>query len=298
MKGASGICPWNTGDHRRKFMKAKGKIVNGATLSAVNDVYFWGEWEPESLYTRISSAKSRPLYIHSPLKPNPHFVKSVIAGGCASSHCNSPQHKDDDERGCINTDPFVFGDYFVYSNCRQTSKNGTIHRQTAYLEIGSLILFGSVFLHCGKWCFGLDTVFVVDEKRQYTPATYKTDLAGFMPPYFEDAMLFELWELQTVQFTCYHGATFRHPCNGMYSFVPCKVGSAGKGGFIQPVFQNSDFAALGYKYDVLRDRCNRNFYISLRPMRTTDDDVKKVWIHLKDIVKKQGFCEGVELQLL
>jgi len=290
LKGASGICPWNIGDHRRKFMKAKGKIVNGATLSAETDVFFWGEWEPQSKYSRIVGNTTRPLYLHEPLAPN--TAPGGVAGCCASSGCNATATNTQPQGG-KNTDPYVFGHYFIYSNCRQLI-NGR-QRQTACLEIGSLILFGSIFSDVNGPCFGLDTVFVVDDYRPYTAATYQIDLKGFYPPIFPNVMLFNNWGNQSGQHTCYHGATFHNPRNSMYSFVPCKTGAAGAKGFTQPILRNADFACLGYKQDVLRDNCSRNFYKSLGTLKITDADVRKVWDRVRGLIASQGFSEGVEI---
>jgi hypothetical protein len=69
-------------------------------------------------------------------------------------------------RGAQNTDPFVFGDRFLYTCCKQRLRSGR-PTQLRYLPHGSLVLFGS---HISGG-FGLDTVFVVDDGADHvTPS--------------------------------------------------------------------------------------------------------------------------------
>ena len=96
----------------------------------------WGEWEPPSKVEESkASGPSYPQYLHRPfLEPRTEFA------------------------GHQNTDPFVFGDEFLYTGCQQW--RGKPHGnpvQLRYLLPGSLILFGS----CAGDRFLLDTVFVV-----------------------------------------------------------------------------------------------------------------------------------------
>ncbi len=66
----------------------------------------------------------------------------------------------DEERRGLNTDPYVFGPCFWYTNCRQ-NRNGRFLRTLAPY---SIILFGKE-----KKAVFLDTVFVVDENGIDTP---------------------------------------------------------------------------------------------------------------------------------
>lgn len=283
LEGESGVMPWNRHDHRRKFLKAKGRVADEAGLSAPIDIYFWGEWEPDSKYTKLPGS-GKPQYVHERNLPVKPFNRKKKSGGCGT------------ESDCLNTDPYVFGDYFLYSNCRQLTNHLTVQRQTACLKIGSLILFGSPVQVEGKAAFALDTVFVVDDRRPFTPASYKKDLTGFMPDEYPDVMLFDTLPVQNAPLTCYHGARYSHPRNGMYSFVPCKTVHEGAKGFLQPMLRNEDFSELGYAQDVLRENCNRNFYLSLKPRTITDDDVKKVWCRVRELVAEQGYLEAVEIR--
>jgi hypothetical protein len=128
-----------------------------------------------------------------------------------------------------NTDPWVFGDCFRYSNCKQVTQKSL---QT--LPGGSVILFGSTLGRKSEIGprFVLDTVFVVGEHRQrFTPSN---------PPNTDEA--FRVCTIESLAtggdantcgtssacgdanalFTLYSGATYEAPINGMYSFVPCR----------------------------------------------------------------------------
>ena len=64
-----------------------------------------------------------------------------------------------------NTDPFVFGESFLYTCCQQFKNNRPT--QLRYLAPGSVILFGS---HRGGR-FLLDTVFVTRRSRDHCRRT-------------------------------------------------------------------------------------------------------------------------------
>ena len=121
--------PWNTGLRARKFLKAHGRyLVEGEVRTG--PFTFWGEWEAQSRI--VETYKNRPGWpraLHEPYWDVPA-----------------------DTRSLQNTDPLVFGDRFLYSNCRQRS-NGKLRA----LAPGSLILFGSKV--GGQ--FALDTMFVI-----------------------------------------------------------------------------------------------------------------------------------------
>ena len=103
-------------------------------------VVFWGEWEPESEGEPIASTgPDGPRWIH-----RPYYVRPTSYPGDLQ-----------------NTDPFVFGDRFLYTLCRQTKPISGHARPTFLRDLapGSLILFGS--LKGGD--FVLDTALVVAE---------------------------------------------------------------------------------------------------------------------------------------
>jgi hypothetical protein len=64
--------PWNTADHRRKFLVAPGRYLDGDDQLHEADLVFWGEWEAPSRVERRWPASSRlPRALHCPFWMNP-----------------------------------------------------------------------------------------------------------------------------------------------------------------------------------------------------------------------------------
>ena len=287
------IKEWNALQHRRKFLIAQGQYVENNVLSTSVDLLFWGEWEPTSYIKSVYHPADRvvyPTYLHSPFlkvdakgKVNKYYPLSASAvphansstGRCTPGKLCSPSFQ--------NTDPFVFGDCFFYSLCKQER---FVSLQN--LDPGSIILFGSTISEKrnGPY-FALDTVFVVAEKRTYTPETFQEDLAGFIPDYYHDIMGGSSWK-STKQFTCYKGATFQHPVNGMYSFVPCKLyEEAGEGGFERPNLKMSCFSPSLPRF--LTDNLN-----SAPKYTETDVDTNKlIWDEVDRLLHSLGYKKGL-----
>ena len=186
---------WNTDGHGRKFMRSPGRYVDKSDVLSAAELTFWGEWEPPSdIVEAWSASGSLPRLLHVP-------VWERIA---------PPDRQ--------NTDPWVFGDHFRYSNCKQQAQYA-LQRLTP----GSVILFGST----KSGAFILDTVFVVKDSRPYTPSN---------PSATDDAFRFctieSLCEPSSScagdSFTLYQGARFDEPINGMYSFVPSRRADSDK----------------------------------------------------------------------
>ena len=147
----TGIRFWNNeNEHKRKFMKHPGWYLenNGESFNwkpKKDFLYFWGEWEPQSRFeltgNKYSSTPGLPHAVHYPI--------------------NMP-----DETGRFNTDPFVFGDHFYYTNCKQNQKGHG--KKMLNLPKGSIILFGS---ERNRADFVVDTIFVAMNSE--TVAEYK-----------------------------------------------------------------------------------------------------------------------------
>src|SRR3954466_10616656 len=91
------IMPWNNGEHGRKFLKATGTYVRDG-YAYTGSFVLWGEWEPPSFVTKYPAASDGlPRWLHEPIWKEP-----------------------DRARLLQNTDPLIFGERFVYSNCRQS----------------------------------------------------------------------------------------------------------------------------------------------------------------------------------
>ena len=96
----SGVMGWKPGlsRHDRKFMLTRGSVLEwdtGRDHPSV-PIVFWGEWEGRSVFWKLNRPPGKPMpsIIHAPFRP---------------AHCPTVPIQ--------NTDPMVFGDAFVYSNC-------------------------------------------------------------------------------------------------------------------------------------------------------------------------------------
>jgi len=189
--------PWNTGDHRRKFMVTPGRYRDEHGGQQGGKVVFWGEWEgPSRVVRKWPPNDPLPRFLHEP-----HFDTPRVVGFRQ------------------NTDPWVFGERFRYSNCKQRTNRGMTATAMQRLTTGSLILFGSTI----GASFVLDTVLVVGER-----------LGSFTPAHFDDLEVDEAFRVATLKslstgppeemnmtFTLFAGATPADPAEGMFSFVPC-----------------------------------------------------------------------------
>jgi hypothetical protein len=171
---------------------------------------FWGEWEAQSrIVHRWSRRDGLPTVLHQPYWRPPNI--------------------DGDRQ---NTDPWVFGDTFLYSNCKQiTPARGPSALQR--LPIGSMVLFGSG--RDGE--FVLDTVLVVGEiAGTFSPAAPPDDLG--VDEAFTTCTLDSLGTLDesytTATYTLFRGATPASPVGGTYSFVPCMPRGDSGARFVRP----------------------------------------------------------------
>ncbi len=181
--------PWNRRNHARKFLRCDGRYVDhdGSTHNA--PLVFWGEWEaPSYVIACWPQNGDLPRFLHDPVW---EFAT------------------DSDPRQ--NTDPWVFGDCFRYSNCKQLSQRGL-----RALPRSSVILFGST----PGGSFVVDTVFVVRDAQRLVPK---------QPPQLDE--IFRVCTVEPLsldgecsgeEFVLYRGATFDDPVEGMYSFVPAR----------------------------------------------------------------------------
>jgi hypothetical protein len=201
--------PWNTGDHRRKFLCSDGRYVDNGSVCRSGRLVFWGEWEPPSnIIDKWQKDAPLPRFLHEPVWQRPTF--------------SGPRQ---------NTDPWVFGNCFRYSNCKQQSQLAL--RQ---LAPGSLILFGSTL----DSKFVIDTLFVVRDSSPF--------VANGSPPETDDA--FRVCTIDSLgmdtkasgkRFILYRGATLEAPVNGLYSFVPCRLADHARARFSRPIVSLTDY---------------------------------------------------------
>lgn len=191
---------WNTGGHARKFLRSHARYLSDG-IAQSGDVVFWGEWEPPSTVTELPrSSRREPRYLHEPFWTRTR------------------------PRSAQNTDPLVFGDHFLYSNCRQAG-NAKLRR----LAPGSLVLFGSKL----DDEFVLDTVFVVGDSQEFTPRS----AAALGAPDWIQAVVFGPLRRSGCAddtFRLYRGRTWKEALDGPYSFTPCQPFVSGERGFARP----------------------------------------------------------------
>lgn len=194
-----GVRQWNELDgHRRKFMHCGAQYLDRLNQSPRSGmVSFWGEWEAQSWMEELDAAGNivRPKFVHYP------FLDDAYGG---------PRRH--------NTDPFVFGDHFWYTNCKQRS--GGVASQ---LEKWSVILFGTEF----QEGFRLDTVFVVGQSWQQ--AEIPTEIIDAAPlqlkaTNFSHNNLHQDPERHYLRF--YRGQSYEEN-PAFFSFVPCRASEAG-----------------------------------------------------------------------
>ena len=197
------LVPWNRGDHSRKFMRGRGVYSCCGDLRR-GDFSFWGEWEAQSrIIERFAAADpGMPRNLHDPYWSEPE-------GGWRQ-----------------NTDPLVFGERFLYSNCRQRR-----NKKLRHLAPGSLILFGSS--RDGE--FVLDTAFVVGSAEQYAPGI--TQVAA--PPLVEQVVLAPLamGDERGSLLRLYRGRMQSAAPEGPFCFVPCRPDESRPSRFARPVIQ-------------------------------------------------------------
>lgn len=278
------VMPWNSEPyHRRKFLQAKGEFVapdgQGVSPSLLR---FWGEWEPDSEMCRLVGDSPRCLHIpflkkDAQSKYTSEMGAAPRCGGDNAPKCNG---KAKESKGLQNTDPFVFADHFFYGACQQNSKKGNPTNMQS-LEKGSIILFGSRL----KGKFVLDTVFVVEDKHEYSPGSMATDLKGFAPdvyPYIMQMGGHDKW-------TCYKGASFQEPFHQMYSFVPCRqCDGSEEQGFERPVLDDADFKGCCNKQILSDGQQTQNRKVT----PVSDAEAQKIWEAVRNSIRKQGFHEG------
>lgn len=212
----SGVMKWKRGRtaHDRKFLLTWGSLLESETGQdhALAPLVFWGEWEGPSVFWRIESP-SRPLpsVLHSPFRP-----------------ATCPREP------VQNTDPMVFGDAFIYSNCLQTA-----YRSLRTLTPGSIVLFGRFGRVAGQGSFSIDTCLVVDRREALSPVPFDVDSHG--SDLLTDAVLSPLhseevdWELAV-----YSGVRRSSEVSGPFSFFPAQLM-----GDAPPLFARPELRPIG-----------------------------------------------------
>ncbi|MCC2275482.1 hypothetical protein LKL35_08605 [Streptomyces sp. ET3-23] len=215
--GDAEVMPWNSADHRRKFLQRPGRWSDPQGTVREGKVTFWGEWEaPSRIVGRWPAQGDLPRFLHEPL------LSEMPSSGYAQ-----------------NTDPLVFGPRFRYSNCKQFDRHRGHPTGMQDLTPGSVILFGSK--QPGRTAFALDTVFVVANSQPYALRDGDSLAAE---PFVQRTVVAPLrtgpgWE--HLAFTLFDGATHVDPVAGMFSFVPCMSVDREPLRFARPVIDLAGF---------------------------------------------------------
>jgi len=255
---------WNRDLHRRKFLLVRGEYRETPATPPVREkLVVWGEWEPESEVEPIPTpVPAGPRWLH-----RPYYVRPTGYGGDLQ-----------------NTDPFVFGDRFLFTLCRQTKPVGGVPRPTFLrdLAVGSLILFGS--LKAGE--FVLDTVFVVGDSVLHDADDWKDVTRRRVSEAYVDVTLRPSYQTRWPhQLRLYSGATDRHPVDGMFSFAPCLPAAAAPEGFARPAIRHPGVVTPGLMMGAKATR------------RVPLETVRQVWESVVEQVVDQDLALGVRFDL-
>ena len=291
---------WNKGKHRRKFLLSKGNYVERDKLKR-GDLIFWGEWEPPSKVEKLDNKDNVlfPTWLHKPYLPDPipEQSNSETDFSCNTFNKKQPYFQ--------NTDPCVFGENFIYFNCRQHKKESNIKRnikgrtktkertetKLTKLEPGSLILFGSTKGSKKGAFFMLDTVFVIAGSIDYNTNNVKKSIKNFQSKGVSQDYIDAVFKMAfprskgSLELRLYLGATYEKPVEGMYSFSPSKIYKNEKSGFKRMELRNSDINCLT---DSTRLR--------LKYSDKNSQQVKEIWEKIKKLSRKKGLVEGVSFE--
>jgi hypothetical protein len=249
--------------HARKFLRAHGSYLSDLSGTPVSGpVAFWGEWEPQSrvIYDYLQSDRGCGL----PCRLlDPYWQRPRVA---------FPRH---------NTDPLVFGEHFVYSNCRQEN-NGRLRR----LAEGSVILFGSK--QTDEIEFVLDTVMVIGEGIR----DYVISYSGDMPDGSDlvQGVVFEPLRSglsgpgDEPGFRLYRGRSYQEAPGGPFSFVPClPAADPAECAFARPVIR------------LRRPWLNPSQWRGATCTSATSDQLRELWDEVVRQVVGAGLALGVGL---
>ena len=250
-------------DHKRKFMQLRGEWIEESGTKQLGDLWAWGEWEPESdivcAFNPAGKDSGYPSLLWAP--------------------CYVPK-SDSEYRKLHNTDPFIFGKHFLYSNCRQSS---SLKR----LAKGSIIAFGSGKKINGQPAWTLDTVMVVKDFVDYAPCRAREELRDWTPDTFLEVCSGPFSASpESERLRLYRGATPGDSINGMFSFFPA-MPAGGATGFPRPPINLRDkyFNPASWR-NVKGPRDERSC-----------DELRNLWKSLVKQVRDAGLVLGTYAEL-
>ena len=272
---ASGVRYWNIrNSHFRKFLFMNDAVykTERSIETKRGSVTFWGEWEPHSNFSVHHSGDGEYM-VHRPY---------------IDTQCERPKKH--------NTDPYVFGSKFWYTDCKQ-KRYGNVRE----LVDGSLILFGTE--RPSDKTFLLDTVFVV--KKRHTHDGMQNNLSRGLIDFGLDFATISRGglDLEKRNFGFYEGQMFSDN-NKYFSFVPCKPGLSES-----PVFhERAQLAVEEFGFSKISRSSNGTMRgagsvcMSICPnginkckANHSIDEVHSLWRRVVQCCYEQGFALGVEM---
>lgn len=270
--------------HKRKYLCTKGEYIpDGSNESVPTSLYFWGEWEPDSIAIPFDIEENEedclpkycniPLYL--PTNIDCESIKSELGKNIGEIKSKQTEQIEKEDYYYQNTDPFVFGTEFRYATiCKPY--------ETLNIKEGSIILFGSTKQYDGQSRFRIDTVFVVRKiidmeecLKDKNSLHYNTSLR------FID-------NNDGYSHQMFIGATPQDDVNGMYSFIPASVEDKGKKPRIGTLKIDSDFD----KYNCIKGTVNWQGYVV-----DCEDGVEEFWKSLLKYTYKQGYVPAVKIDM-
>lgn len=266
----SGVRQWNELEtHRRKFIYSTGSYIEKLDQAPVTgQISFWGEWEAQSWAEELASGElKRPKLVHYP------FLDEDYQG--KRNH---------------NTDPFVYGDHFWYTNCKQ--KAGGV---ASSLANGSVILFGTEF----KEGFRLDTVFVVGKswkQKEISEKILHSVSKQLRVVNFEHKNLCSNPDQRFLRF--YRGQSYAED-SSFFSFVPCKASGD------SPVIHDRLLLDPWPKFHLTKKPgaksvCARLFLDEMKAHGVdslTEDKTRSYWRLIADYCLEQGYQLATQIAL-
>jgi hypothetical protein len=249
--------PWNVAAHRRKFLISPGRYLDAHGRPRHEEITLWGEWEPPSRIVhrwprtgRLPRALHRPYWVH----PSATGFRQ-------------------------NTDPWIWGDPMLYSNCKQIV--GPARRPTSMQRLprGSVLCFGSTI----DRDFCIDTVFVVASAEPWVPADAShldvTDAFAVCTGASITAARTDAY----ADLVLYRGATVDAPVDGMYSFVPARRADDDPR-FARPAI---------HEPELINPASRQSTWGSRRPLPRSR--VRRAWLSVREQVLASGAVLAVSL---
>ena len=252
-------------DHQRKFLQLDGEWTDKDGQAHCDELWAWGEWEAES---------EEVHGLNQPGRDKRRFPRSLWR----------PYYRArNDYQGLHNTDPFVCGERFLYSNCGQRRGPRGPGKTLKLLDRGSLIVFGSCV--SGDWV--LDTVFVVADLIDYNAGSMRADVAHVVPKEFMDVTGGPIVDNENpdLALRLYLGATPEDPVHGMFSFFPAQL-SGGDAGFRRPCIQLPSKYFNPAKCQGHKQTCD-----------LTPETLRELWDSLVSQVRRAGLVLGTYAEL-